>query len=91
MRNVYDIKTGITSQVPETPEELAAAVIATAAEVAFNTPDNKASRSIDGEDRVIFDALFTHENRIRVLEGSAAITQAQFRTALINRWKVLNP
>lgn len=91
MRTVYDINTGITTQVPETPAELAAAVIATAQETAFNTQDNKAGRAADGVDRLLFDVLFTHENRIRVLEGSAAITQAQFRTALINRWKVLNP
>lgn len=31
---------------------------------------------------VIFKALFSHENRIRTLEGKAAITAAQFRDAL---------
>ncbi len=37
---------------------------------------------IDRTDQLQFKVLFKHENRIRVLEGKAKITVAQFRTAL---------
>jgi len=55
------------------------------------TQDQLASGCIDGMDRLQLDAIFNHENRIRTLEGKTAITVAQFRDALIARWKVLNP
>lgn len=42
---------------------------------------DKASR-IDGLDRVIFEILFRHENRVRVLEGKTGITVDQFKAAV---------
>lgn len=67
--------------------------------------DVRAGLAIDGVDRLQFDVMFTQENNIRALRAlintlipnsftaaqSAQITRAQFRDALINRWKALNP
>jgi hypothetical protein len=55
------------------------------------TKDDLAAAASDAIDRLQFDVLFNQENRIRALEGKAAITRAQYRDALIARWKVLNP
>ena len=54
------------------------------------TKDERAVMAIDSADRLQFEIMFEHENRVRTLEGLAAVTRAQFRTALINRWKALN-
>jgi hypothetical protein len=51
--------------------------------------DTRAQRYIDGLDRLWFEVNFDQENRVRALEGKAAITRAQYRDALINRWKAL--
>lgn len=51
------------------------------------TVDERAARKVDSLDRLQFEVLFNHENRIRALEGKASITAAQFRDALIARWK----
>ncbi len=56
----------------------------------WNAPAAKTLGEIDAdkeaqlpaEDRNQFKVLFRHENRIRKLEGKAAITVKQFRTAL---------
>jgi hypothetical protein len=53
--------------------------------------DKKAAKAIDGIDRLQFEHLFDLENRMRAREGLVAISSAQYRTALINRWKALNP
>lgn len=37
---------------------------------------------ISAFDVLAFKVLFNHENRVRALEGKAAVTAAQFRTAL---------
>lgn len=42
-----------------------------------------ATRSVDAQDRLIFEINFDQENRIRALESKPAITKAQYRTALI--------
>lgn len=55
------------------------------------TKDDLAAAASDAIDRLQFDVLFNVENRIRALESKAAITRAQYRDALIARWKVLNP
>lgn len=55
------------------------------------TKDDLAAAASDAIDRLEFDVLFNTENRIRTLEGKAAITRVQYRDALIARWKVLNP
>jgi hypothetical protein len=52
--------------------------------------DQDAAFAIDGIDRLQFDHLFDLENRTRVMEGKTQITKAQYRTALINRWKAIN-
>lgn len=52
--------------------------------------DRKAAFAVDGIDRLQFEHLFDLENRMRAQEGIAQITRAQYRTALINRWKQLN-
>jgi hypothetical protein len=54
-------------------------------------PDRLAASAIDGMDRLQFEHLFELENRMRAQEGLGEITRAQYRTALINRWKQLNP
>lgn len=87
----YNVQTGERSVVDLTPEEEAAALLAKAAWDADNTLDNRAARAIDGLDRLQFEHLFDLENRTRVLEGKTQITRAQYRDALIARWKVLNP
>jgi hypothetical protein len=74
-----------------TPDEEAAALAQKAAWDADNTQDKRAMRAIDGLDRIQFRLLFNHENRIRVLEGKAQVTAAQFRQALIDDWKANNP
>lgn len=38
--------------------------------------------ALNGTDMILFKILFGHENRIRALEGKAAITAAQFRAAV---------
>lgn len=53
--------------------------------------DVRAARAVDAEDRLLFEINFDQENRIRALEGKAATTRAQYRDALITRWKQLNP
>lgn len=50
-----------------------------------------AMASVDGMDRLQFEHLYELENRMRALEGKAQIKLEQYRTALINRWKTLNP
>ena len=55
------------------------------------TADELAASAVDRVDRLQFDVLFNHENRMRALEAKAPITPAQFRDALIARCKVLNP
>jgi hypothetical protein len=67
--------------------------------------DSDAAAAIDGIDLLQFEHLFLLENEKRdikaklnqLLPGTyppadvAQITRAQYRTALINRWKTLNP
>lgn len=43
--------------------------------------DDKATK-VDALDLVVLRGLFNHENRIRALEGKAAITLAQFKNAV---------
>lgn len=54
------------------------------------TLDELAVRHVDAIDRLQFEHLFDLENRMRAQESLGAITRAQYRTALINRWKTLN-
>src|SRR4051812_41078662 len=62
----------------------------------WNTPtpaaqlDLRAGVAVDGTDRLWFEVNFDQENRIRALEGKAAITRAQYRNALITAWKSFN-
>jgi hypothetical protein len=44
--------------------------------------DARKESRLDAEDRLQFDIHFDLENRVRVLEGKAAITRAQYRAAL---------
>lgn len=46
------------------------------------TADEKAARALDAKERLDFEVNFDQENRIRALEGKAAITRAQYRDAL---------
>lgn len=52
--------------------------------------DRRAQTAIDSTDRLQFEHLFELENRTRVLEVKLPITRAQYRDALIARWKQLN-
>lgn len=62
-----------------------------AEDAAAATPDARAGVAIDSIDRLSFEVNFDQENRIRALEGKAAITRVQYRDALVTRWKQLNP
>jgi hypothetical protein len=53
----------------------------TAPELAAGIDAEKES-TLDRFDVLAFKVLFDHENRLRALEGKAAITAAQFRAAL---------
>ena len=53
-----------------TPEELAKA------------EEDAKERKLNEVDVLIFRILFNHENRVRVLEGKAAVTAEQFRAAM---------
>jgi hypothetical protein len=67
--------------------------------------DTRAAACVDGVDRLQFDVLVTQENNVRALRAlintllpgsftagqAAQITQAQYRSALIARYKALNP
>lgn len=44
--------------------------------------DARKEGRIDGADRLLFEIAFRQENRLRALEGKAALTAAQFRTAI---------
>lgn len=44
--------------------------------------DARKEARLDATDRLQFEVLFNLENRVRVLEGRAAVTRAQYRTAL---------
>jgi hypothetical protein len=88
-RCVFNLTTGELTTVPLTPTELDAAVVAKAAEDAFNAPDNVAARAIDATDRLWFEVNFNQENRIRALESKLPMTRAQYRDALIITYKNL--
>lgn len=44
--------------------------------------DASKGRRVNGVDRVIFEAFFNHENRIRALAGQASVTRLQFMAGL---------
>ena len=84
-----DILTGVETLVPYTAEEEAAADAALALEAippdldAIDTAALNAKLLEPGSvDRAELKTLFNHENRIRVLEAKAPITQAQFVAAI---------
>lgn len=52
--------------------------------------DERATVHVDSIDRLEFEVAFDMENRIRAIEAKPALTRAQYRTALISRWKTLN-
>lgn len=85
-----NLSTGEITVVPLTPEEEAAALAAAAVNQQANSLDSRAARSIDSMDRLLFELEFDQENRVRVLESKASLTRAQYRDALIARWKSLN-
>jgi hypothetical protein len=57
----------------------------------FPTQDERAQAAVDAKDRLLFEINYDQEIRLRVLEGKAAITRAQYRDALIAEWKRQNP
>lgn len=73
-----------------TQEELAEAAARRAIWDAENTLDNRAARAVDAQERLIFEIHFDAENRLRSIEGRPSITRAQYRDALISRWKTIN-
>jgi hypothetical protein len=62
----------------------------TASDAAATDPDNQGAAAVDAQDRLLFEVCFDMENRMRAREGKGAITRAQYRDALIARWKQLN-
>lgn len=91
IRIEHNLQTGARLEITMTPAEEAVALAIKAAWDAENTLDLRAGRVVDAIDRLQFEHLFDLENRTRALEGKAPITRAQYRTALMNRWKELNP
>ena len=89
MRIICNVITGEVKTEPLTQEEIDAALAKKAAEDEYNSLDNRAVRVVDSTDRLWFDVNFNQENRIRVLEGKATITKAQYRDALIAAYKAL--
>ena len=89
MKTEINVQTGAISQVPLTPEEQAYNEAERAREAAENTPDALADKRITNFDRLMFEINFDQENRVRALEGKAAITRLQYRNALINVYKGL--
>lgn len=53
--------------------------------------EKEAADAIDSDKvkRLLFELNFDQENRLRVLEGSGAITKLQYKNALITRYKAL--
>lgn len=53
--------------------------------------DREAENVIDvnKKDRLLFEINFEQENRIRVLEGKAAITKEQYKTAIKEIYKIV--
>lgn len=45
--------------------------------------------SISKIERLLFEINFDQENRLRVLEGGAAITKTQYKNALVTKYKAL--
>lgn len=88
-RTEVNCQTGEVQVIPLTQAELDAAAAAKAAEDTFNSPDNVAARQVDATDRLWFEVNFNQENRVRVLEGKAAITRVQYRDALIAIYRAL--
>lgn len=86
-----NVRTGEVRNITLTPAEQAAALAQKAAWDADNTQDKRAARAIDAMDRLQFEHLFDLENRTRILELKTPITRAQYRQALIDKWKTLNP
>lgn len=83
-------QTGEVTVVTLTSEEEAAALEQQAAWEAVNSLDARAARAVDGIDRLQFEHLFDLENRMRAKEGLGQITRAQYRNALVARWKDLH-
>jgi hypothetical protein len=98
-----NLTTGERKVITLTPDEETAALLSQAVWDADNTQDKRAQRAIDGLDLLQFEHLFLLENdkrdiktKINVLlpgtysaADTAQITRAQYRQALINRWKTL--
>lgn len=59
--------------------------------VILPTQDFVAATYADSVDKVQFRLAFNIENRVRALEGKAAVTMAVYRQAVIDLWKQLNP
>jgi hypothetical protein len=51
--------------------------------------EERMAAEVDAKDRLLFEINFDQENRIRALEGKNAVTRAQYRDALIARWRLL--
>jgi hypothetical protein len=99
-----DVTTGEVTEVPLTQAELDAAAARTAEEQAALDPNVVAPKRIDSIDRLQFEVMWEQENNVRELRAlvnilrpgsftaaqAAQITRAQYRDALIARWKVLN-
>jgi hypothetical protein len=54
------------------------------------TQDERAAMAVDAKERLAFEIDYDQESRLRVIEGKVPITKAQYRDALIARWKTLN-
>ncbi len=90
-RNHRYLKNGEITIVPFTPEEEAKAdqqdADALAAEILYNSDDERMNRSFTPSDKdvVLFEAFFEVINRVIALEAGTAIDRSQLKTWLKNK------
>ncbi len=77
----------VASGIPATPiaeQDLIDLLILAGVPVPAGAVSSDAARTarINATDMVQLQVLFDHENRIRVLEGKAAVTRTQFKNAI---------
>jgi hypothetical protein len=77
-----DPATQVRSGPVETVGEDAVTRVWTVRDMTAEELDIARGNVVDALDMLALKILFSHENRIRALEGKAAITAAQFKTAL---------
>lgn len=88
--NIADRSTwSIQFTASATQQQIDAANAAMAAVPYADSADDLADDAVSKIDRLQFEVAFDMENRMRVRESKAAITRAQYRSALIAAFKAM--